>query len=58
MRILGDLLKAGIISEVYVAEGVNGSVKSKVLSQGVGSGSRGGVDRVRMRGGFGREGER
>ena len=28
MRILGDLLKAGIISEVYVAEGVNGSLKS------------------------------
>ena len=44
MRILRDLLKAGIISEVYVAEGVNGSLKSKVFGQGVGSRSRVGVD--------------
>ena len=35
MRILRDLLKAGIISEVYVAEGVNGSLKFEMFSQKV-----------------------
>ena len=51
-------LKAGVVPDIDGTEWVNDSVKSKVLDQGVGSGSRGGVDRVRMRGGFGIEGER
>ena len=46
--ILRDLLKTGVISQIYVAEGVNGSLEAKVLGQWVGSGSRGGVGRVRM----------
>ena len=41
-------LKARIISYIDLAEGVNGSVKSKVLGQGVGSWSRVGVNRIRM----------
>ena len=45
MRILRDLLKAGIISEVYVAEGVNGSLKSEMFSQRVGSRSRVWIER-------------
>ena len=45
-------MKARIVSYIYLAERVNGSVKSKVLGQGVGSWSRVGVDRFRMEGGF------
>ena len=48
MRILRDLLKAGVISQIDVAEGVNGSFEAKVLGQWVGSWSRVGVGRVRM----------
>ena len=47
MRIFRDLLKAGVVSQVDVAEGVNGGVETKVVCQGVGSRSRGGVFRVR-----------
>ena len=46
--ILRDLLKAGIISQIYMAEGVNGSLETKVLGQWVGSRSRVWVGRVRM----------
>ena len=46
--ILRDSLKAGVISQIYVAEGVNDSLEAKVLGQWVGSGSRVGVGRVRM----------
>ena len=45
MRILRNLLKAGIISEVYVAEGVNGSLESEMFSQRVGSRARVGIER-------------
>ena len=46
--VLRDSLKAGVISKVYMAERVNGSLKAKVIGQWVGSGSRVGVGRVRM----------
>ena len=45
--VIGEWLKARIVSDVYLAEGVNGSVKTKLLGQGVGSCSRIGVDRFR-----------
>ena len=38
--VIREWLKAGVISYIYLAERVNGSVKSKVLGQGVGSGSK------------------
>ena len=38
-------------SYIYLAERVNGSVKTKLLGQGVGSWSRVGVGRFRMGGG-------
>ena len=38
--IIRDLLKAGVVSQVYVAEGVNGGLETKVVGQWVGSGSR------------------
>ena len=43
-------LKAGVVSEIDLAEGVNGSVETKVLSQWVGVGCIGGlwVGRVRI----------
>ena len=41
--ILRDLLKAGVISQIDVAEGVNDSLEAKVLGQRVGSGSRVGI---------------
>ena len=41
-------MKARIVSEVYLAERVNGSVETNLLGQGVGSWSRVGVDRFRM----------
>ena len=41
--VIRDSLKAGVISQIYVAEGVNGSLEAKVLGQWVGSGSRVGV---------------
>ena len=44
-----DLLEAGVVSQIYVAEGVNGSLEAKVVGQWVGSGSRVGVGRVRVR---------
>ena len=47
MRILRDLLNVGVVSQVDVAEGVNGGLETKVVCQGVGSRSRGGVCRVR-----------
>ena len=47
--IVRELLKAGVISQIYVAEGVNDSLEAKVVGQWVGSGSRVGVGRVRMR---------
>ena len=53
--VIRESLKAGVVSYIDFTEGVNGGVKSKVLGQGVGSGSRVGVDKVRMGGGFGRE---
>ena len=34
--VLRDSLKAGVISQIYLAEGVNGSVEAKVLGQRVG----------------------
>ena len=46
--VIGEWLKARIVSYVYLAEGVNGSVKTKLLGQGVGSWSRVGLDRFRM----------
>ena len=48
--VLRDSLKAGVISQIYLAEGVNGSVEAKVLGQWVGSGCIGGlwVGRVRI----------
>ena len=46
--VIRQWLKAGVISYIYLAERVNGSVKSKVLGQGVGSWSRVGVNRIRM----------
>ena len=46
--LVSDWLKAGVISYIYVAEGVNGSLEAKVLGQWVGSGSRGGVCRGRL----------
>ena len=49
--IIGEWLKARIVSYVNF-EGVNGSVKTKLLGQGVGSWSRVGVDRFRMGGRF------
>ena len=48
--ILRDWLKAGEISYIDVAEGVNGSLKSKVLGQGVGSRSSAWMGRVGMGG--------
>ena len=52
-RLVCNWLKAGVISYVYVAKGVNGSLKSKVFGQGVGSRSRVGVDvEVRVGGRF------
>ena len=56
MRIFRDLLKAGVVSQVDVAEGVNGGVETKVVGQGVGSRSRVGVDKGRRC--FSREMER
>ena len=53
--VVREWLKAWVISYIHLAEGVNGSMEAKVLGQGVGSGSRVGVDRVRMGKGFGRE---
>ena len=50
--VIREWLKAGVISYIYLAERVNGSVKSKVLGQGVGSGCRVGVDRIRIGGRF------
>ena len=50
--IVRDLLKAGVISQIYVAEGVNGSFETKVLGQWVGPWSRVGVGRVRVRMGW------
>ena len=47
--VLRDSLKARVISQIYLAEGVNGSLEAKVVGQWVGSGSRVGVGRVRMR---------
>ena len=43
--VLRDTLKAGIISQIYLAEGVNGSMEAKVLGQGVEAGSRVRVDK-------------
>ena len=51
--ILRDWLKAGVISQIYMAEGVNGSLEPKLLGQLVGSRSRVWVGRVRI-GGFGK----
>ena len=42
-----EWLKAGVISYIYVAEGVNGILKSKVFGQGVRSRSRVGVGKGR-----------
>ena len=53
--VLRDSLKAGVISNVYMAERVNGCLKAKVIGQGVGSGSRAWMGRVRMGGRFGGE---
>ena len=50
--VIRESLKAGVVSYIDFTEGVNGGVKSKVLGQGVGSGSRVGVDRIRMGGRF------
>ena len=50
------LLKEGVVSQVYVAEGVNGGLEPKVVGQGVGSRPRVGVDKGRR--GFSREMER
>ena len=47
--IVRDLLKAGVISQIYVAEGVNDSLEAKVFGQLIGSGSRVAVGRVKMR---------
>ena len=44
--ILRDTLKVGIISQIYLAEGVNDSLKAKVLGQWVRFGSRVGVGKV------------
>ena len=55
--VIGEWLKARIVSYVYLAERVNGSVKTKLLGQGVGSWSRVGVDRFRMGGRFAGEAE-
>ena len=41
-------MKARIVSDVYLAERVNGSVETKLLGQGVGSWSRVGVGRIRV----------
>ena len=41
--ILRDSLKAGIISEIYLTEGMNDSVEAKVLCQLVGVGWVGGL---------------
>ena len=46
--ILRDSLKAGVVSQIYLAEGVNGILEAKVLGQWVGSGSREWIGRVRM----------
>ena len=46
--VIRDSLKAGVISQIYMAEGVNDSLEAKVLGQWVGSGSRVWVGRVRM----------
>ena len=45
-------LKPGILLYIWLTEGVNGSVKTKLLGQGIGSWSRVGVDRFRMGGRF------
>ena len=50
--VIREWLKAGVISYIHLAERVNGSVKSKVLGQGVGSWYRVGVNRIRMGGRF------
>ena len=44
--VIRDSLKAGVISQIYMAEGVNGSLEAKVLGQWVGFGSRVGVGKV------------
>ena len=50
------LLKVGVVSQVYVAEGVNGGLEPKVVGQGVGLRSRVGVDgEVGVGGRFGGE---
>ena len=50
------LLKEGVVSQVYVAEGVNGGLEPKVVGQGVGPRSRVGVDgEVGVGGRFGGE---
>ena len=41
--VLRDSLKTGVISQIYLAEGVNGSVEAKVLGQLVGIGWVGGL---------------
>ena len=40
--VIREWLKAGVISYIHLAKGVNGSVKSKVLGQWVGTRSKGG----------------
>ena len=50
--VIGEWLTARVVSDVYLAERVNGSVETKVFSQGVGSWSRVGVGRIRMGEGF------
>ena len=44
-RLVSNWLKARVVSEVYVAEGVNGGLEPKVVGQGVGSRSRVGIER-------------
>ena len=46
--VIRESLKAGVLSYIDGTERVNGSVKSKVFGQGVGSGSRAWMGRVGM----------